>query len=570
MDGAASTSSDSAMSEKFYEQKFESLEDLPQSLEAETKFALCAYVATILRLDFMDDWEEDFCSSTLNLIFDHLRLPSDRNDGSSSCSPSLKAVDHVIKSSEDLVVLVQRIRQDPFLVENGLLTLIADLITLFLKTGRYDARHRILLRHVCIFLSVSWDDVEACEQSVVHMLETLRAEETGEDVASRNKRNRTKTIKRYLMIGAGSAVGGVLIGLTGGLAAPIFAGGVAMLAGSAAAAGIASTAGVAVIGSVFGVAGAGLAGYKMNRRVGAVEEFQIETLSSGRSLHLCLAIPGWICEEREDSFRWAFRNMASSTEQYCLRYESKYLLQLGQAFDYLMTFAVSYAIQQTLMETALAGLVSALAWPLSILTVGSVVDNPWSVGVRRASEVGEHLAHVLLSRQHGNRPVTLIGFSLGARVVYHCLLEMAKHPQKAVGMIDDVVLLGAPVTGSPSEWKKVGKVVSGRIINGYCSTDWLLKFLYRAMNIQFTIAGTGPVVTGCAKVVNVNLSHIVQGHNDYQHKMTDILKAIGIKVKLETKSSSSFHDLASCGVKSFDKVDSSLDVLADSVDITNE
>lgn len=37
----------------------------------------------------------------------------------------------------------------------------------------------------------------------------------------------------------------------------------------------------------------------------------------------------------------------------------------------------------------------------------------------------------------------------------------------------------------------------------------MLNFLYRTMNVQFSIAGTGPVQTGDPKVVNVNLTHIV-------------------------------------------------------------
>lgn len=36
-------------------------------------------------------------------------------------------------------------------------------------------------------------------------------------------------------------------------------------------------------------------------------------------------------------------------------------------------------------------------------------------------QVGKHLAEVLLKREHGRRPVTLIGYSLGARVIYYCL-----------------------------------------------------------------------------------------------------------------------------------------------------
>lgn len=36
------------------------------------------------------------------------------------------------------------------------------------------------------------------------------------------------------------------------------------------------------------------------------------------------------------------------------------------------------------------------------------------------------------------------------------------------GIIEDVVLLGAPVEGEAKNWKAITKVVSGRIINGYC------------------------------------------------------------------------------------------------------
>ena len=41
--------------------------------------------------------------------------------------------------------------------------------------------------------------------------------------------------------------------------------------------------------------------------------------------------------------------------QYCLRYESQYLLELGKAMDYLLQFALSMAVQETLKYTILAG-----------------------------------------------------------------------------------------------------------------------------------------------------------------------------------------------------------------------
>lgn len=69
----------------------------------------------------------------------------------------------------------------------------------------------------------------------------------------------------------------------------------------------------------------------------------------------------------------------------------------------------------------LTGIISAITWPTSLLTLASVIDNPWGVCCRRSAQVGKQLAEVLIQRQHGKRPVTLIGFSLGARVIYYCL-----------------------------------------------------------------------------------------------------------------------------------------------------
>ena len=103
------------------------------------------------------------------------------------------------------------------------------------------------------------------------------------------------------MIGLATLGGGAVLGLTGGLAAPLLAAGAGSVigAGSAAAAAMASGAGVAVIGSLFGAAGAGLAGYKMNKRVGEIDEFRFEPLTEGCQLNLTIAVTGWLTDENK-------------------------------------------------------------------------------------------------------------------------------------------------------------------------------------------------------------------------------------------------------------------------------
>ena len=40
-----------------------------------------------------------------------------------------------------------------------------------------------------------------------------------------------------------------------------------------------------------------LLGYKMNKRVGGLTEFEFEPLTSGRSLSVTIAITGWLSEK---------------------------------------------------------------------------------------------------------------------------------------------------------------------------------------------------------------------------------------------------------------------------------
>ena len=128
-----------------------------------------------------------------------------------------------------------------------------------------------------------------------------------------------------LMIGAATLAGGIVIGITGGIAAPLVGGALAGLGASF----FATTAGLAVITSVFGAAGAGLTGasaacaehgsratppdaagnprsprrrspgYKMSRRVEGVNEFEFVLIRGGERMNVTIGISGWLTRETD-------------------------------------------------------------------------------------------------------------------------------------------------------------------------------------------------------------------------------------------------------------------------------
>ncbi|XP_022613244.1 transmembrane and coiled-coil domain-containing protein 4 [Seriola dumerili] len=415
------------------------------------------------------------------------------------------------------------------LLAAGATPIIQDLVSFSVKDGQYDARSRVLIRHVSCLLRVSPQQLEEFEETLGERLREA-GEESEEESSRRQRRERGRKLRRYLLIGLATVGGGTVIGVTGGLAAPLVAAGASAVLGAGGAAALGSATGIAIMASLFGAAGAGLTGYKMNKCVGAIEEFEFLPLSSGKHLHLTIAVTGWLCSGKYSSFQAPWCSLGECGEQYCLVWESRFLRDLGSAMASLLDGLVSIVAQEALKYTVLSGIVAALTWPASLLAAASVIDNPWCVCLNRSAEVGKHLAQVLRSRQQGKRPVSLIGFSLGARVIYYCLQELA-NDQGSEGVVEDVVLLGAPVDGSEKAWERMTRVVAGKIVNGYCRGDWLLGFLYRSSAAQLSVAGLQPINVQDRRIINVDLSSVVKGHLDYMRQMDTILVAVGVPTK---------------------------------------
>jgi hypothetical protein len=202
----------------------------------------------------------------------------------------------------------------------------------------------------------------------------------------------------------------------------------------------------------------------------------------------------------------------------------------------------------------MAALMSALQWPLSayifphvmagrigadfcppvhpdatVLTkLGYLIDNPWSNALDRSYAAGLVLADTLMARHAGVRPISLIGFSLGARVIFYALEELARH--KAYGIVQDVYLFGATVTASRSTWLEVRSVVAGRFVNGFSTSDWLLGYLFRATSGGLnTVAGLRPV-ENVPRLENVDVTDKITGHMSYRTCMPVLLETVGLPI----------------------------------------
>ena len=115
---------------------------------------------------------------------------------------------------------------------------------------------------------------------------------------------------------------------------------------------------------------------------------------------------------------------------------------------------------------------ASLTLPIVLTKLSYLIDNPWHVSLDRADAAGLILADSLVDRNLGARPITLVGFSLGARLIMSCLRELSK--LGAYGLVQNVYIFGAPLVANKDDFLKARSVVSGRFVNGYATNDWIL------------------------------------------------------------------------------------------------
>jgi len=500
--------------------------------------------------------------------------------------------------------------------------------------GIYDARTRAVLCRLLQRFAVSPRLFARWENEIGGVLfEAMEAKQVVEKQKERQQKGNVWKI-------AGAAIGGgVLLAVTGGLAAPALAAGLASAGGAVTAA--AGTVGLAAPGALlggaiaggglfltslgttgaailFGGTGIGLTHWKLSTRWGALEDFEFDDLKTSKSkkevgisvelsdkkavkllsdalekgnnvlkedvvvpsaaghqvalmkgsrciatrrssvrvseklvdiwafsfqrqidqsecaVHLAVFVSGWVRHRSDFSEPWGESAKAffPYSGHLALKWEEEQLNRLTHVFQSMITNEAASRAASMWWQTSVVGGVAAagsvaamaLMWPVWIVSYLANLDNAWLVVAERARQAGCCLAHVLADKHAvGQRPVTLIGHSMGARLIFYCLMELYRMGE--FHAVDDVVIMGTPVTARLEKWKKARAVVSGRLVNCHWGHDWLMAFCYRYLEWGISVAGLSPV--DCPGVENIDLANLgLQGHEDYPNHVQEILASI--------------------------------------------
>jgi hypothetical protein len=412
------------------------------------------------------------------------------------------------------------------------------MLLLLLSLEHYSSYSRILLLHLSSSLHLPLHILVEDEVKVAQgLLEAAKHMSGSEETQKRNDDNK---VARRWKVGLASVAGAAVIGVTGGLAAPLVAGAIgtimvgvgleattaAVLLGSLAESGV-------IVGTLFGAYGGRMTGKMMDAYAKEVEDFAFlplkgskhhDPLPEDRRLRVTVGVSGWLTQKEDIITPW--RALGRKSEVFALRWELEALTKLGSSMESVVKSAAwTVAKKEIIARTIFASLMDAL-WPIALLKVSKVVDNPFSVAKNRADKAGLVLADALINRAQGERPVTLIGYSLGARLIYSCLMSLAE--RRAFGLVESAVLVGTPAPSDAADWRAMRSVVAGRLVNVYSENDYILAFLYRTSAIQYGVAGLQEAqdVKG---VENVNVSEMVSGHLRYQYLVGSILEKIGFE-----------------------------------------
>lgn len=177
-------------------------------------------------------------------------------------------------------------------------TVLCDLFLALIADSVYDARSRVLLGRCAEKLGLEWMDVVRFERRLTEALEiqeAVKQKEHGEVLEGRRLKDRQK---RYLMMGLATVGGGLVIGLSAGLLAPVIGAGLGTALATIGVGGtstfLGGAGGVALISTGATLSGATIGGKAMARRTRDVKTFDVQPLHNNKRVNFFITVPGYV------------------------------------------------------------------------------------------------------------------------------------------------------------------------------------------------------------------------------------------------------------------------------------
>lgn len=328
--------------------------------------------------------------------------------------------------------------------------------------------------------------------------------------------------------GIAAALGaGGLLGAAGTGTAISSLSGAALTSASVAKLGVGGMAVVSAVGAgLGGKAGYGLATSYMKDIPDY--EFVKKREKDSDSSHQIVVVNGFLTESDKDGSDWSqgLKDYSEESPIWYLNWEAKTLLKLGNSIftNGAEAFTRNALVGGASKASKFAG--KAIARGGVVLGAANLAANPWHSAMVNAEKAGLLLAEAI-SRSEG-KTYTLMGHSLGARVVFFALLALAtKEGEK---FVDKAVLMGGAVGRDVEEdWNRAADAVNGYIFNCHTERDSVLKLMYQFANLGLSVpAGLGPAEGSPRKIVNIDFSseEEISGHNAWKQNLPVVLSKL--------------------------------------------
>ena len=94
-----------------------------------------------------------------------------------------------------------------------------------------------------------------------------------------------------------------------------------------------------------------------------------------------------------------------------------------------------------------------------------------------------------------------------------CLQKLHEAGERGKNIVDHAVFVSAPISTSKETWEPMREVVSGRLVNAHCHTDWILLLMYKfnMLDPMTRLAGLS-IVKRVKGVENYNVSNLRHAH----------------------------------------------------------